>query len=88
MKTLPVTCPDPLCGEEFDVEIDEADLLPDADDGDLIDCPGSCCESYAWEYDATTNTLTLLGDEDDDEDEDDALALVEDEDDDEEEESK
>lgn len=63
MKTYTLVCPDPDCAEEFDIELDPATLT---EDGDLIECPG-CFDEWEWEYDAPTDTLSLLPDEDDEE---------------------
>ena len=70
MKTFEVTCPD--CGEEFEAEIPEEALLPDAEPFD-IDC-AECGNPCGIVYDATTQTVTLESWQDDEDDEADALA--------------
>ena len=61
MKTFDVTCPD--CGEEFEAEIPEAALLPDAKPFD-VDC-AECGNPCGIVYDATTQTVTLESWQDD-----------------------
>ena len=60
MKTYSLIYPDPECTEQFDLE---CDLTALEDGGELITCP-ECEEEWMWEYDPTTDTLILLGDED------------------------
>jgi hypothetical protein len=74
MKTFTLTCPDPDCAEEFDIELEPATDL--TDNSDLIECP-ACLEEWEWEYDAEADTLILLPDEDDEADD---LSLVDTED--------
>ena len=64
MKTYTLICPDPDCAEEFDIELDPAELT---DDADLIECP-ECFEEWEWNYDVDTETLTLIPDEADETD--------------------
>ena len=77
MTTYGLECPG--CGEEFDIDLEPAQL---GDDGDLIECP-NCFNEWEWGYDADAGTLELLPDEDEDEDGDMPLVDDEDEDDDE-----
>lgn len=63
MKTYPVVCPYSDCAEEFDADIPAEALLPDADKFDVA-CP-ECGTEFEIQYDATTDTLTLLPWEDD-----------------------
>jgi hypothetical protein len=70
MKTFEVTCPE--CGGEFEAEIPEVALLPDADAFD-IDCT-ECGAPCGIVYDSTTQAITLESLEED-EDDLDALSL-------------
>jgi hypothetical protein len=64
LKTYDVTCPDPDCAEDFQVEMEPP---VEGVEGELITCP-MCDEPWEWEYDATTGTLTLMLDEEEDDD--------------------
>jgi ribosomal protein S27E len=55
LKTFDVTCPD--CGEEFEADIPEAALLPDAEPFS-IECP-ECYEEWGISYDAAAQAVTL-----------------------------
>jgi predicted RNA-binding Zn-ribbon protein involved in translation (DUF1610 family) len=72
MRTFELVCP--ICGEEFDADIQVEALLPDADPYS-VDCP-ECGEESEIEYDAATDILTLedAGIDDEDEDEEDGDA--------------
>ena len=62
MKTFDVECPN--CGEEFEAEIPEEALLPDAEPFD-VDCT-ECAEPCRIVYDQLTQTVTLESLDDDD----------------------
>lgn len=64
LKTYDVTCPDPDCAEDFQIEMEPP---VEGVEGELITCP-QCDEPWEWEYDAETDTLELLSDPDDSED--------------------
>lgn len=68
-KTYDVTCPDPECAEEFEVELD-----PETEE-DCIECP-ECLEEFDWEHDSAADTITLMSDEEDDDETDDTLTIA------------
>jgi hypothetical protein len=61
LKTYDVTCPNPDCLEEFEVEMD-----PETEE-EYIDCP-ECGEGFDWDHDPVADTITLRLDEDDEDD--------------------
>jgi hypothetical protein len=60
MKTYDVTCPDPYCNEDFEVELD-----PETEDC-CIECP-ECLGEFDWEQ-TDTDTVELMPNEEDEED--------------------
>ena len=77
LHTYELTCPDPDCDEEFDVERSPAALV---DGGELIQCPG-CGEFWEWGYDEANDTLELFDDAEFEEDDEESTALDDDEED-------
>jgi ribosomal protein S27E len=80
MKTFDVTCPE--CAEEFEADIPEAALLPNAE-AFAIECP-ECGEESEIVYEPTAQTVTLVDagiDDDEDEDLDTPLTCEDDEED-------
>ncbi len=80
-KEYEMECPNPECLTTLTLGMDPIKDDPEED----IECP-ECLEAFTWQYDAASDTVTLLPYEDDaedeeEEDEEDELAADEDDDD-------
>ena len=79
MRTFIVTCPDPDCDCEMDVNIEDTDLA-DTELGHIVTC-ADCQTETEYVYDAELDDLVPTDEEDDEDDEDEEdTPLVDDDD--------